>query len=288
MDEMSSELRGENNSLPSTSAAVGGVNVASTSASTSTEVSRRNESTAVCDNVGKKEEQQQKKDMLPDEVWGKILENVDDNSVTAFASVCKQLRHVQRESGRRLRTNLRLYSKTKRGEKIPWEEYSESTVSEDWCLWSMSTLASTNEEKKTRRLMQAAALRGHLNLLKHGKAQSGDAHEVLFGKETCALAAYGGHLHVLMWLRENNCPWDIERTSQHAARGGRLEVLKYTRDNGYTWNERTCWFAAQGGQLELLEYLRDHDCPWDELTCKAASFGGHLELLKYARENGCP
>ena len=28
------------------------------------------------------------KDLLPDELWDKILESVDDNSVMAFASVC--------------------------------------------------------------------------------------------------------------------------------------------------------------------------------------------------------
>src|ERR1700722_13438790 len=26
--------------------------------------------------------------------------------------------------------------------------------------------------------------------------------------ETCSSAAFGGHLSILMWLRDNDCPWD--------------------------------------------------------------------------------
>ena len=57
------------------------------------------------DNENVKEQQ-----LLPDELWEKILGNVDDNSVMAFASVCKQLRRVQRRSGRKLETDMKSYS----------------------------------------------------------------------------------------------------------------------------------------------------------------------------------
>ena len=46
------------------------------------------------------------KDLLPDELWDKILESVDDNSVMTFASVCKQLRRVQKRSGRELKKRI--------------------------------------------------------------------------------------------------------------------------------------------------------------------------------------
>merc|ERR1719410_1898954 len=88
---------------------------ASTSASTSKKRRKRNESnTDDALDVAKQDEQneqneqneQQKKRGLPDEVWAKILEDVDDNSVMAFACVNKQLRRVQQESGRELATEL--------------------------------------------------------------------------------------------------------------------------------------------------------------------------------------
>ena len=40
---------------------------------------------------------------------------------------------------------------------------------------------------------------------------------------TCAHAAAAGHLQVLRWAREHDCPWDY-RVFEGAALGGRLEV----------------------------------------------------------------
>ena len=57
-----------------------------------------------------KKQQLKKRRGLPDELWDKILESVDDNSVLAFACVCKQLRRVQRRSGRKLKTDMLCYA----------------------------------------------------------------------------------------------------------------------------------------------------------------------------------
>ena len=51
--------------------------------------------------------------------------------------------------------------------------------------------------------------------------------------ETCAIAAEGGHLEVLQWLRANGCPWD-EKTCSMSAEGGHLDVLQWARANGCT------------------------------------------------------
>ena len=112
------------------------------------------------------QQQQQKKDKLPDDLWRKILESVDDNGVMAFASVCKQLRRVQRESGRRLRTELKRFPRVYERGFLEKLTSRMSTKSEDWCLWSMRVLPSPDEEKKRKRIIDAAAFWGHLNLLK--------------------------------------------------------------------------------------------------------------------------
>ena len=91
---------------PKTTRAVAG-DVASTSASASKKRRRRdekktptttdeveNEDVVVAKQI--KKQQQKKRRGLPDELWDKILESVDDNSVMAFASVSKQLRRVQK------------------------------------------------------------------------------------------------------------------------------------------------------------------------------------------------
>jgi hypothetical protein len=59
-------------------------------------------------------------------------------------------------------------------------------------------------------------------------------------------AAEGGHLEVLRWAREHDCPWDVA----------------------------TCAAAAEKGHLEVLRWAREHDCPWDSGTRAAAAAGG--------------
>ena len=44
-------------------------------------------------------------------------------------------------------------------------------------------------------------------------------------------AAFGGHLDVLKWARENGCEWDSD-TCSDAALNGHLSVLKWARKNG--------------------------------------------------------
>jgi len=73
-----------------------------------------------------------------------------------------------------------------------------------------------------------------------------------------------------------------------AAEGGHLEVLKWARENDCPWDKRTCAHAAKGGHLEVLKWARENGCPWDENTCACAAYRGHLEVLKWAHANGCP
>ncbi|CAN0532375.1 unnamed protein product, partial [Ectocarpus sp. 12 AP-2014] len=44
-------------------------------------------------------------------------------------------------------------------------------------------------------------------------------------------AAENGHLEVLVWARENGCPWN-ERTCVNASRGGHDDVLRWAIANG--------------------------------------------------------
>ena len=104
----------------------------------------------------------------------------------------------------------------------------------------------------------------------------------------CALlAAYGGHLEVLKWARENGCSWD-EDTCARAARWGYLEVLKWARENGCPWDKSTCADSVvEGGHLEVLQWARMNGCSWDEKTCEMAAKNSELEVLQWALENGC-
>merc|ERR1712188_256300 len=247
-----------------------------------------------------------KKPGLPDELWAKILEDVDDNSVTAFACVCKQLRRVQQASGRRLKTNLggdwekynpdlglfswsdhllqRLLEKYRRLQKLQ----KGHPLGEKWCLWSLTLTGGRFQE--VRCIMNAAAFWGHLNLLKQWEEQD-SAHK--FNVQTCAYAAYGGHLEVLKHAQKKRKHglYCGEQTFDAAAGGGHLDIMHFMHDHLYDeklWGANSCAAAARGGHLEALKYLHEKACPWDAKTCEWAALRGHLDVLKYAHEKGCP
>jgi len=111
----------------------------------------------------------------------------------------------------------------------------------------------------------------------------------------CYYAAAGGHLDVLRWAREHECPsassWtgDSVCVCMVAAQGGHLDVLQWAREHGCPWpHALTCALAAKGGHLEVLRWARENGCPWDHRTAEFAAQGGHTEVLQWAREHGCP
>ena len=286
-----------------------GVASASTSAETSKKrklgqhESKINENDAVA--VKQTVQQQQRKDVLPDELWAKILEDVDDNSVIIFASVSKQLRRVQQRSNRTVRKYKGLCSYSILSYfRWPLRYKGISAVSEDWCLWALQFQTEENVQKfrdcrenRMRRIMNAAAMWGHLDALKLWKdkffARKSKYHSCSppVDNETSVFAALGGQLEVLKWLEANGCPLHSKWSNvcSFAALGGHLEVLKYLRGNrGHRWYVQTSAFAAYGGHLEVLKYLHEKGCPWNEDICYRAASGGHLEVLKYAHEQGCP
>merc|ERR1711977_507025 len=98
----------------------------------------------------KEQEVQADQQILPDELWSKVLESVNDSSVMAFACICKQLRRVQRESGRKLETKIF-------GPCLKHVCYSLGALlynmkrysfSEDWCLWSNKFLTCSSERRE--------------------------------------------------------------------------------------------------------------------------------------------
>ena len=81
---------------------------------------------------------------------------------------------------------------------------------------------------------------------------------------------------MLQWARRNGCSWEEEDLEDDwndetsldccalAARGGHLEVLKWLRAQDCPWDEWTFASAAWDGHLEVLKWMREHGCPWEE------------------------
>jgi hypothetical protein len=120
---------------------------------------------------------------------------------------------------------------------------------------TLEELINYYEVSTDSRVIQFAALNGHLEMIKYARSKG-----CSFNKWACHDAASNGHLEVLKWLRENECPW----------------------------SKQTCVKAAEGNHLEVLVWLHQNECPWDKWTCIQAAGYGHLEILKYALQHGCP
>jgi len=141
-----------------------------------------------------------------------------------------------------------------------------------------------------------AAKRGHLEVLKWAIER-----DCPWDRAPFLMAARGGHLEVLKWVKEISFgSWHTPKFNLNqeicieAARGGHLEVLKWVKENGSSWNiEERCSriydAAAYGGHVEVLKWLRE-TCPENllEETFADAARGGHIETLEWLRENGCP
>ena len=212
---------------------------------------------------------------LPTEIWTKIAAKLTDDDALAFALTSRQLRVAQQQAERELVTIFF------------WNTIS---FSRDWCAWwSKRFNLSETAPNCMKVVIRVAAHEGYLDVL---ETYWSDLPEVkkklLMDKRTCALAAEGGHLETLQWLRSQGCAWD-QYTCAWAATHGHLKCLQWARSEGCPWDESTCSSAAERGHLEVLRWARDNGCPWyeGEICDNAADFG-HLSVLKYARSQGCP
>ena len=123
---------------------------------------------------------------------------------------------------------------------------------------------------------------GHLAVLKWARD-----HDCPWNAGTCTAAARFGHLDMLKWAREHHCPWNAE-TCASAAQHGNMEVLQWARAHHCPWDAWTCAHAARRGDLDMLQWARERGCPWDAHTCALAARGGHTAVLQWAREHDCP
>ncbi len=137
-------------------------------------------------------------------------------------------------------------------------------------------------ESHVSALCAMAAQGGHLTALQWLRA-----HGALCDDLTCTYAARGGHLTMLQWLHADGAPWNDEVCAM-AAQGGHLAVLQWAYAHGAPWHEQTCTYAAMNGHLATLQWARKHGAPWDAWTCASAAQGGHLAVLEWAREHGAP
>ena len=114
-------------------------------------------------------------------------------------------------------------------------------------------------------------------------------------KESCKLAAIGGHLDCLRFLFDKVKPSrDMEeKAAMQAACSGHVDILKYLVEERKISDEvkSQCVYNAAGfGQLDCLKYLvEEAKTPlndWEDIAY--ARFRKHHECENYLLEKGCP
>jgi len=127
------------------------------------------------------------------------------------------------------------------------------------------------------RVFSYAASGGHMEVVRWLHE-----HDCPWNDTATMAAARFGHLEVLQWLRARDCPWNMWCLN-NAAWGGHNEVVVWARSNGCKWNRYATMWAARNGHIETLRLLRRMGCRWDEKACMWAAKEGRLEALQYLR-----
>ncbi|POM70139.1 Hypothetical protein PHPALM_13471 [Phytophthora palmivora] len=102
------------------------------------------------------------------------------------------------------------------------------------------------------------------------------------------LAASGGHLDVLKWLRGNIFSSSPSASMDDAAANGHLHVLKWLQINSGYATPAAMNKAAGNGHLDIVKWLhktRREGCTITAMDTAAAN--GHLEIVKCERSEGC-
>ena len=197
-----------------------------------------------------------------------------------------------------------------------WDEELSGNMARHGALTSL-VWARENGMPWDNRATRAAAKFGHLAVLAYVGNVSGFGQH-MFDTGVFKWAAAGGHIPVMQFLLDNNCPFD-EWVCTAAARKGQLEALKWAREHNMPWSKWALINAALGGHMEIIEWAVQNGAKWkwslqlitytaqygklemakklrlrgfpvSERTCAYAAFGGHLDFLKWLRSepNPCP
>lgn len=191
--------------------------------------------------------------------------------------------------------------------------FDESSESTEWVAWKeIAAVTRCKEASPQNRLVVARKENMSWQFIKWLQKNT----HCEFSENACSTAAAAGDLELLMYLREQGCPWnnltvisaidnghlncflyardqncplnEEQEPKYYAANAGQIEIMTYLHNHGETWNVHSMREAASGGRVVCLKYLRDQGCPWNATVCRSAAGSGQLECLMFLHENGCP
>jgi hypothetical protein len=152
-------------------------------------------------------------------------------------------------------------------------------------LLTANTNTNTNmTDDEYNDILYEAALHGHLDCVDYLVSQ----HHFTMDETICWAAAKNGHLSILQYLHEHNCPWD-RTTTFVATTYNHLPCLEYAVNHGCPVDCYTSSQAAAQGHLHILQFLHQNaSCPWDHHTLLFAHLHNHTHIYHYALTHNCP
>ena len=105
----------------------------------------------------------------------------------------------------------------------------------------------------------------------------------VLSEDDCVATAYQGDLASLLYLREQNCPWD-ERTVHAAIVAGKIDCLDYALQRNCPHMPVLCIVLAVMGGCEVLEYLLLRGLPTKANALLLAVRTNRFDCLKQLTE----
>eukprot|EP00953_Heterococcus_sp_UTEX-ZZ885_P020371 11402-Heterococcus_DN1.PRE.2 len=149
--------------------------------------------------------------------------------------------------------------------------------------------------------LAAAALNGHLHVLRWAADNDTDGAIVWNDRELCSSAAQSGSIEMLQFLQEKGAnlaehnvssdieDWEEESITTAAARSDRKEVLRWLKEQGILPGVAAMREAAGLDLIDMCLFLHTEcSCPWYDNLLRTASNAGYFQLVRALHEHGCP
>jgi len=126
--------------------------------------------------------------------------------------------------------------------------------------------------------MYCIAQSGNMELLQ-SMAENGED----IDNKLLSAAAQNGSMKMVRWLRDE---WGLEwapQVCEMAATGGHLSLLQYLRSEGCEWDSDTTYQAAIKGHLSVLQWAVENDCPlkYETIMLGIVASRGHVDVLQF-------
>lgn len=111
------------------------------------------------------------------------------------------------------------------------------------------------------------------------------AHGLPLTAQVCLSAARNGHLDVLIWARENHCPWNDYEVLCAAANFGKLAVMQWALNvGGAQYRPGVAAAAAQTNNVEVLRWLYEEGYALPVKLVAKAAFKTSQRLVEAVQE----